>query len=369
MNSNSRYLIIILFAICAQNIAAQQDTDIVTEIRSYLDELTSDDFSGTILVAENNEIIEERAYGWASLEFDVKNQLNTRFNIASITKMFTAVACLQLVEQGKAELNVPVGAYLSDYPNQLVRDSVTIHQLLTHTSGIGNFYTDRFLNTNKLSYQTVSDFIPLFAKDTLSFHPGKGYQYSAGGFVVLGLIIEEVSGMTYYDYLQKHIFKIAHMDSTSELEIDSIAQNIARGYTSSFGKFKDLKRNDYYLSKASPGGFHYSTAEDIFKFFKALRSNKLLSKNSFELMIQPRVKGYNTHIGYGIDVDQRYNQVILGHSGGWYGVRCELMHFVDDNMTIVVLSNIDDDAKSGASKVIDFFKELIAGRPRETEDR
>lgn len=362
MIRNSRLLFTIFFAIYIQNITGQPDSDVVSEIRSYLDELTSDDFSGTILVAESTQIIEERAFGWASIEFKVKNQVDTKFNIASISKMFTAVACLQLVEQEKVDLDAPVGKYMADYPNTLVRDSVTIHQLLTHTSGIGNFYVDRFLGSDKLSYRNVSDFLTLFARDTLSFHPGKEYLYSAGGYVVLGLIIEEVSGMPYYDYLRKHVFEPAQMVNTSELEIDSIVKNVARGYTSNFGKLTELKRNDYFLSKASPGGFHYSTAKDIFNFSKALFGHKLLSKKTTELMIQPKLKGYNTHIGYGIDVDQRYDQVILGHSGGWYGVRCELMHFVDDDLTVVVLSNIDDDGKSGASKVIDFFKELIADK-------
>ncbi|MGB5553239.1 MAG: serine hydrolase, partial [Flavobacteriaceae bacterium] len=114
-----------------------------------------------------------------------------------------------------------------------------------------------------------------------------------------------------------------------------------------------------------PAGFHYSTIEDLFKFSKALRNYKLLKKETTELMFKPKVKGYNTNLGYGIDIDLRYNQTIQGHSGGWYGVHNELMDFMTDNYTVILLSNIDDNGKTGASMVADFFKELIADKQPE----
>jgi len=336
-----------------------------SEIASFLDSLDQDDFAGTILVAHKDKIIEKRAYGLSSIEYNVKNNLETKFNIASITKMFTAVATLQLYEQGKLKLNTPIGEYLPDYPNKLVRDSVTIHQLLTHTSGLNNFYvsdTDKLKNSG---YKNISDFVPLFANDTLLSKPGTKYDYSGSGFVVLGLIVEKVSGENYYDYLKDNIFKPAGMPNTTELEVDSIVKNKASGYTSMFGESKVLKKNDYYLTKASPAGFHYSTLSDLFNFSKALRHYKLLKKETTELMFKPKVKGYNTHLGYGIDIDQRYNQTILGHSGGWYGIHCELMDFMNDHYTVIILSNIDDGGKTGASKVADFFMELIADQKPE----
>jgi CubicO group peptidase (beta-lactamase class C family) len=335
------------------------------EIDSFLNSLNQDDFSGTILVAHKNKIIEKRAYGLSSIEFNVKNNLETKFNIASITKMFTSVATLQLYEQGKLKLDVPIGKYLPNYPNKLVRDSVTIHQLLSHTSGLNNFYVADEAKMKNLEYNKTSDFVQLFVNDTLLSKPGTKYNYSASGFVILGLIIEKVSKKNYYDYIKDAILKPAEMFNTSELEVDSIVSNKASGYTSMFGENKILKKNDYYLTKASPGGFYYSTITDLFNFSKALRNYKLLKKGTTELMFKPKIKGYNTHIGYGIDVDQRYNQTILGHSGGWYGIHCELMNFKKDNYTIIILSNIDDGGKKGASKVADFFKKLIADKETE----
>lgn len=342
------------------HIPAQDKNDYTTDIKTYLDHLSSEEFSGTILVARNEEILEKRAYGMANIEFAIKNQTDTKFNIASITKMFTAVATLQLVERGELELKQPIGTYLPAYPNKSVRDSVTIHHLLTHTAGTNNFYVGKFLESNKLKYRSVRDFLPLFAMDPLLSSPGEKYHYSASGFVILGLIIEAISGKSYYQFLKDHIFNPAQMFNTAELEIDALVYNKADGYTSLFGESRILRRNDNFLSKASPGGFHYSTVEDLFNFSRALRNYELLNKETTNLMFLPKVKGYNTHIGYGIDVDQRYNQTILAHSGGWYGVRAEIMDFMEDNYTVVVLSNIDDDGKSGASEVIGFFKVLIA---------
>tara|TARA_R110002051_G_scaffold290773_2_gene354481 strand:- start:13172 stop:14272 length:1101 start_codon:yes stop_codon:yes gene_type:complete len=336
-----------------------------TEITSFLDSLNQDDFSGTVLVAHNNKIIEKRAYGQASIEFNVKNNIDTKFNIASITKLFTAVATLQLYEKGKIKLNIPIGEYLPDYPNKVVRDSVTVHQLLTHTSGLNNFYVADFDKIKNSDYKNISDFVPLFVNDTLLSKPGTKYDYSATGFVILGLIIEKVSEKSYYDYLRDNIFKPAEMVNTTELEIDSIVHNKASGYTSMFGENKTLKKNEYYLTKASPGGFYYSTVSDLFNFSKSLRNYRLLEKETTELMFEPKVKGYNTHMGYGIGVDQRYNQIILGHSGGWYGIHCELMDFIEDQYTIVILSNMDDGGNNGASKLSDFFMELIADKKQE----
>ncbi len=335
-----------------------QSTD--TKITAFLDNLKTNEFSGAILVAHNDKMTEKRAFGLASIEYGIENKLDTKFNIASITKMITAVAALQLYENGKIELKKPIGKYLPDYPNKLVRDSVTIHQLLTHTSGNNNFYEGDFLQTDKLKYKNISDFVPLFANDTLLSMPGTKYDYSASGFVIIGLIIEKVSGQNYYNYVKENIFRPAEMTNTTELEIDSIVQNKASGYTTFFGNSKNPKRNEYYLSKASPAGFHYSTVEDLFKFSKSLRNGTLLKKTTAELMFEPKVKGYNTNLGYGIDIDLRYNQTIQGHSGGWFGVRGELMDFMKDNYTVVILSKMDDNGKTGASKVADFFRELIA---------
>lgn len=259
--------------------------------------LSADEFSGAVLVAKNNDIIQHRAFSLASKEQNVKNEIDTKFNIASITKTFTAVAILQLYEQGKIDLHVPIGHYLVDYPNKEVRNSVTISQLLTHTAGLPNFYVKNFLDRSKFEFKEVKDFAPLFVNDTLLFKPGTKYNYDAAGYVLLGLIIEEVAGTNYYDYVNENIFKVGNMYKTGAYEIDAIVEKKASGYTFAEVSTILLKNNIFYLSKASPGGFHYSTVEDLFNFNKALFGHKYINEETLDIMIQPRIKGYNTHLG------------------------------------------------------------------------
>lgn len=351
---------VIFLLACSIPVLAQNSTE--TEIASFLDQLTEEDFSGTILVAKNDTVIEERAYGFASKEFGVKNNIDTKFNVASITKSFTAVAVLQLYEQGKLDLHQPIGAYLKEYPNKRISNSVTAHHLLTHTAGTPNFYVTNFLDKNKFKYKKVKDFVPLFVEDTLLFEPGTEYHYDAAGYVLLGLIIEQLSGKTYYEFLKENIFSPAQMTKTAAYEIETIVENKATGYTLGENMSGELKKNTRYLSFASPGGFHYSTVHDLFNFSRALMNYKLLKKETVELMIAPKVQGYNTFLGYGIDVDERYPEIILGHSGGFYGMRGEYFYFPDSGYTVTILSNVDTEMDSGTAMVSGFFKTLIAGK-------
>ncbi len=259
----------------------------------------------------------------------------------------------------------PLGKYLKDYPNEEVKNSVTISQLLTHTAGLPNFYVTNFINKCKFDFKEVKDFVPLFVNDSLLSEPGTEYNYDAAGYVLLGLIIEEITGTNYYDYLKENIFKKAKMVNTAAYDVDAIIENKANGYTFAGNTTKPLKNNIFYLSKASPGGFHYSTVEDLFNFNKALFSFKLINEKTVAIMTKPWVKGYNTHLGYGIDVDKRYNKTILGHSGGWYGISGEIIYIPEADYTITILSNVDSNMDTGKSMVSDFFKVLLAGNIQE----
>lgn len=271
-----KFLILLLFIFTTPKFYSQSDNNIENKIDSFLNDLTEEEFSGTVLVSKNNNVIQKRAYGLASKELGVKNKIDTKFNIASIIKTFTAVAILQLYEQGKIDLNTPIGEYLKDYPNEKVRNSVTISQLLTHTAGLPNFYVTNFIDRCKFEFKEVKDFVPLFVNDSLLSEPGTEYNYDAAGYILLGLIIEEVTGTNYYDYLKENIFRLAKMPNTAAYDVDAIIENKANGYTFAGDTTKPLKNNIFYLSKASPGGFHYSTVEDLFNFNKALFDHKLL---------------------------------------------------------------------------------------------
>ena len=362
-NLIKHFLTALLFLLTAIVCEAQSDNDKLGQITDYLNYLSPTQFSGVILIEKNDNILFENSYGYASVEHKIENRINTLFNIASITKTLTAVATLQLVEKGLLNLEVPIGKYLPDYPNQAVRDSVTAHQLLTHTSGLNNFLVDDYKDKGKLDLREVSDHLPFFVSKPLLFSPGSKYSYSAAGYVVLGLLIEKLSGSSYHRYINNNVLVKAGMKNTMVIPIDSIVKNTASGYTSYFGESDHLSKNDSFLGIANPAGFYYSTSKDLLKFTRALKGYRLLSEMLTKKMMSPLVQGYHTNYGYGLSIDDRFDQRIVGHTGGWYGIQSELMHFEKDNITVVVLSNVDTDEDSGMNKVSNYIKHILANKP------
>lgn len=359
---HKKYFCLICLLMLAQIACAQASEESKESIIYYLNSITYPDFSGVVLLADKDSALFEKAYGYSSIEFEIKNKVNTLFNVASITKTMTAVATLQLVEKGLLDLDAPVGKYLPDYPNTTVRDSVTAYQLLTHTSGLNNFLVDDFKDMGKLNLKALKDYLVLFASKPLLFAPGSNYSYSAAGYVVLGLLIEKLSGKSYHKYMESHVFERAGMKSTIAIPIDSIVKNKASGYTSYFGDSDYLSKNDSYLGYANPAGFYYSTVKDLYMFFNALRDYRLISDNLTKKMMSPLVKGYYTNYGFGISVDKRWDQTIVGHTGGWYGVQCELMYFHKDEITAIILSNVDTAEGKGMNKISDYIKHVLANK-------
>ena len=194
-----------------------------------------DKFSGVVLIAKDGKPVFEKAYGLANKAKNIPNNTETRFNLGSMNKMFTAVAIAQLAEAGKLSFDDTVGKHLPDYPNKDVANKVTIHQLLTHTSGLGSYWNAKF-EAKKATIKSVSDYLALFADEPLKLEPGKRFQYSNSGFIVLGAIIEKVSGQSYYDYVREHIYKPAGMKNTDAYEMTANTPNLAMGYTNEGGR-------------------------------------------------------------------------------------------------------------------------------------
>lgn len=357
---HKKYFCLICFLMLGKIASSQSLKENKEILIDYLNHIAYPEFSGVVLLAEKDSVLYEKAYGMASLEYDIENNVNTLFNVASITKTMTAVAALQLVDKGLLDLDAPVGKYIPDYPNQTVRDSVTAYQLLTHTAGLNNFLVDDFKDMGKLNLRAIKDYLPLFASKPLLFTPGSKYSYSAAGYVIIGLLIEKISGGSYHHYMEGNVFKRAGMKRTFAIPIDSIVKNKASGYTSNFGESDYLSKNDSYLGYANPAGFYYSTVNDLYKFFDALKEYRLISEPLTKKMMSPLVKGYNTNYGFGISVDKRWEQTIVGHSGGWYGIQCELMYFEKDQVTVVILSNIDVAEGKGMNKISTFIKHVLA---------
>ena len=187
------------------------EADALKAVSARADKLASEDeFSGAVLIAKDGRVLFSHAYGLADRNRRIPNTIRTRFRIGSMNKMFTAVATLQLVEAGKIKLTAPLGTYLPDYPNRDVATKVTIHQLLTHTGGTGDIFGPDF-DAHRNELRTLADYVKLYGKRGLEFEPGSSWAYSNYGFILLGVVIEKVTGHSYYDYMQQHIYAPARM--------------------------------------------------------------------------------------------------------------------------------------------------------------
>jgi len=322
------------------------DEQMVTTFAAFLDGLaTADLFSGAMLIAKDGEILLTRAHGWASCGFRVPNRVDTRFNLASMSKMFTAVAIAQLAEQGALGFQEPIATHLPDYPRE-VADKVTIHHLLTHTSGMGSFWNETF-QASRAQLRTVSDYVPLFRDEPLSFAPGLRWQYSNAGYVLLGAIIERITGQTYDDYVSTHIYQPAGMVNSGAHALDQDTPDLAIGYThlDFNGAFVPgpLRNNLYLLPMTNgPAGGGYSTVEDLLRFDQALRARALLSAESMDMVLSGKAElAPDFAYGYGFADDRRAGTRIVGHNGGFPGIETQLDMYLDRGYTVVVLANRD----------------------------
>jgi CubicO group peptidase (beta-lactamase class C family) len=310
----------------------------------------SDEFSGVVLVARDGRPVYQRAVGLASREFQVPNRLDTKFNLGSINKIFTRIAVAQLAAAGKLSLDDPLGKWVPDYPNAEAREKVTIRHLLDMASGIGDFFGEKFEATPKDRLRTNADFLPLFAGEPLLFPPGSQRRYSNGGYIVLGAVIEKVSGQSYYDYVREHIFRPAGMADTDSYEADVPTPNLACGYTRRWdGQDRDSgpRRSNVYTrpARGSSAGGGYSTAEDLLKFSRALAENKLLPEAWTRWMLtgrDPQTPAPAAPAPRGG----------LGFAGGAPGINAQVELDLDSGWTVIVLSNYDPPSAQRVAKRI-----------------
>ncbi|HEY0157028.1 MAG TPA: serine hydrolase domain-containing protein [Thermoanaerobaculia bacterium] len=289
-----------------------------------------DSFAGTVAVARNGVILFEAAYGLASRRYDVPHKTSTRINLGSITKELTQVAIAQLADAGKLDLDVPIVKYLPQYPNQEVAKKVTIRQLLTHTSGLGDIYTERFNAVSKLDFDTVQRFIDFFAPDPLQFEPGTREKYSNYGFAVLGAVVEAVSGERYYDYIHKHVLRAAGMETSGFFDLLEITPDLAMGHTKAMSDAGPVWLENTllrYNTIGFPGGGSYSTAREMVLFDRAVRTAKLTSAKSAAWILRhdARTDGAFT--------------ALRSVAGGSVGVNAQLSG--DGIWTVAVLANMD----------------------------
>lgn len=295
-------------------------------------------FSGVVLVAEGDKIVFERAYGMANKSFNVPNQMDTKFNIGSLNKLITKIVILQLHQKGLLDFDDPVGKFLPEFPEAIAK-KVKVKHLISFTSGLGDYFNEKF--TASLGrLRKVDDFVPFFIDDELLFEPGEKMQYSNAGYVVLGKIIEVITGQDYYEYVRENIYHPAGMNDTDHYEVDSITPNMAIGYTwhtscescapSDLTSSNDRRCNFFAIgSRGSPAGGGYSTAYDLLKFDRAITQETLLDTEHSEMVLRP------------LDAppDSRPKSIIM--AGGASGLIAFYMKFLQSGHTVIVLSNYD----------------------------
>jgi CubicO group peptidase (beta-lactamase class C family) len=297
----------------------------------------ADRFAGVILVQRHGEIVHQGAYGLADRAAGTPVTMDTKFRLGSANKMFTAIGVLQLVERGLVSLDAPVGTYLPDYPNRELADTVTVRQLLSHTGGAGDIFTPEYA-ARRLQVRTLADYVALYghrAPDTS--RQGQG-AYANYGFVLLGRIIETVSGQDYYDYVREHIFAPAGMNDTGSLPEEVAVPNRSVGYMR--GPDGGLADNAGTLPwRGSAAGGGYSTAADLVRFADALRSGRLLSPELFAQATSPqRPDGW---YGFGFFLAGEGPTRNWGHGGGAPGMNAAFRVFPELDAVVVVLANLD----------------------------
>ena len=309
-------------------------------------------FSGTVLVASGDRVIFERGYGWANLDDSVRNGPRTRYTTASMGKMFTAVAIAQLVEAGKLRLDDTLGHVLPDYPNAERARQITVRQLLGHTAGLGEIWSHPSYVRGK-AYASNRELAWAIADAPLLFTPGTKWAYSNEGYIVLGAIVERLSGTSFEDYLRAHVWGPAGMRETGNAGTDVVVPHRAVGYRASDDDplaIDPLHPNWPFLgntSAASGAGGAYATAADYLRFVRALRAGTLVGaamRDTLWTGRSPLPWDAATKYGYGFERSAAAGgRETIGHGGGGggSGIDNALAAFVDGRYTIVVLGNID----------------------------
>jgi CubicO group peptidase (beta-lactamase class C family) len=327
------------------------ESELAAASRAKLEaDTAADKFAGAVMVARNGETIFSGAYGLADRDKKIPNTLSTRFRIGSMNKMFTATAVLQLVQAGKIKLEDPLGKYLPDYPNPAIATKVTIHQLLTHTGGTGDFFGPEF-DAHRLELRTLQDYVKLFGTRGPAFEPGSKWAYSNYGMLLLGVIIERVSGASYYDYVRENIYRPAGMAGTGSQAEDEVVPDRSIGYMKRDGVWKANTDTLPYRGTSAGGG--YSTVEDLARFASALMAHKLLNARYTELLTTGKVDtGGGGKYAYGFDETVAQGIRSFGHGGGAPGMNGDLRIYPQSGYVIAVLSNLDPPAASRLSQFI-----------------
>lgn len=353
-----------IFQLATLNAFAQTKAEQIDQLLSKYTEYGQ--FNGSALVSEHGKVIFKKGFGMANMEWEIPNQPDTKHRLGSITKQFTAMLILQLAEQGKVKLDVPITTYLPDYP-KANGDQITLHHLLTHTSGIPNYtsFPTFFKDVSRNPYSPEA-FVKTFSEMPLEFKPGAKFAYSNSGYFLLGYIIEKVTGKTYEANLQEHIFTPLKMTNSGFDHSEIITKNRASGYEKNGNKIFNTGYIDMSLPYAA--GSLYSTVEDLFLWDQALYGEQLLSAKFRDMLFGNYISTRGTAFyGYGWNVYEIPNGKdgklkITEHGGGINGFNTIISRITTDNDLVVLLNNTGGAALDEMNRAI---RNILYGQPYE----
>jgi len=327
------YLIASVF-LCKFNLVLAQNLDIQQKVDEYIDaHMQMNQFSGSILIAKNDQILVNKGYGFTNYSYDIKNAPETKFRIGSLSKGFTAVAILQLEEKGLLNIDDKLKKYIPDYPQG---DKITIKNLLTHTSGIPNHTEFEDFNKERRVYEySILETIETFKSKSLRFNPGEKFDYSNSNYILLGYIIEQISKLSYSEFIEQNIFKPLNMTNSGFENPEKIIKNLAQGYCKKENEIEKAKYRN--MSNAHASGALYSTVEDLYKWDRALYSEALISNESKEKMFTE----FKSNYGFGWGIVDVFDHKMIAHSGEIDGFTSNISRFINDDISIIILSNFE----------------------------
>lgn len=329
----SRHVAVVLL-ILGVSFAQQEPTARMEEIvQSYV---SAKQFMGSVLLARDGKVLLNHGYGSANLEWGVPNSPTTKFRLGSITKQFTAACILLLEERGKLKVDDPVKKYMPDAP--AAWDKITIFHLLTHTSGIPSFTGFPDYSSTEAVKTTPEKLVERFRDKPLEFQPGEKWNYSNSGYVLLGYLIEKISGQKYSDFVQQNIFDPLQMKDSGYDSNTAIIPHRAEGYTA---KPKGLEHAGYIdMSIPFSAGALYSTTEDLLRWEQGLFGGKILSTASLQKM----TTAFKHDYAFGLGVRDDKGHKVIEHGGGIEGFNTQLSYYPDDKLVIAVLGNLNGGA-------------------------
>lgn len=329
-----------------------------------------DRFSGTVLVAKGDSVLFAKAYGYAERSWRIPNAVETKYHLGSMDKMFTGVAIAQLVREGRLSFDDTLSTVLPEFPDRAMARRITIRQILTHTAGTGDFIADPEFRARREGFRSVGDYLPMIAREGLSFEPGERFSYSNSGYVILGAVVEKVSGVEWFEYVKSRIFGPAGMENTGYYELNEIVPGRATGYLRDpsedpFGTLPRRSNVMFIPFRGNSAGGGYSTAPDLLRFSIALRSHRLLDAALTDTVTSGKVDmaGAPRPERYGFGFAQRTigGKDVRGMGGGGpaSGVDSGMkMFWGKEGYTVIVMGNYD---APSADELLEAIAGFLAG--------